>query len=197
MYRLTPNMEQALRKSLEEYHRLFHNLRCSGEQLEALIFKAIQLDSEAGHQASWQAGAHDTEADIRVRVNGELYPLQIKSGTVTRNGYLRLSGSRLTRFRENFGAITEYLNSSGSDILSVSYRQENNRTGRYHIYRIRYVDREYLHQLSEDAWVQSGQSWKQTNQYGVNFTLSPSMSWQIWWELPLDLLDESPEFTIG
>ena len=73
MYQLTSRMEQALRQSLEKYHYLFDGGRCSGWELEELVFKAIQSDNTAGHHAAWQEGGHDDQADIRVRVNGEVY----------------------------------------------------------------------------------------------------------------------------
>lgn len=82
MYQLTARMEQTLRQYLEKYHDLFDGGRCSGWELEELVFKSIQSDSTAGHHATWQEGGHDDEADIRVRVNGIVYPLQIKSGAI-------------------------------------------------------------------------------------------------------------------
>ena len=63
MYRLTARMEQTLRQYLEKYHDLFDGGRCSGWELEELVFKAIQADSTAGHHATWTEGGHD-EADI-------------------------------------------------------------------------------------------------------------------------------------
>ena len=204
MYQLTARMEQALRQSLEKYHDLFNGGRCSGWELEELIYKSIQSDSTAGHHATWQEGGHDDKADIRVRVNGIVHPLQIKSGEIkqvksgsVRSPHLVLSGHRLTRFRGDFEKITEYLKSNVSDILSVPYRKVDDDTGRHHTYQIVYIEGFYLRQLSEDAWEQSGKSWKQTNQYGVIFTLSPSMSWQVWWRIPIESMTRSAEFSIG
>lgn len=70
MYQLTARMEQTLRQYLKKYHDLFDGGRCSGWELEELVFKSIQSDSTAGHHATWEEGGHDDEADIRVRVNG-------------------------------------------------------------------------------------------------------------------------------
>lgn len=41
MYRLTARMEQALRQNLEKYHALFDGGRCSGWELEELLFNQI------------------------------------------------------------------------------------------------------------------------------------------------------------
>ena len=190
MYRLTPKMEQSLQQSLQEYHNLFNDQRCSGIELEELIFKAIQLDSSTGHHASWKAGGHDPKFDIRVTEDsGQEYLLQIKSGSV-RGNYLNISGYRLGDFDGDLPAITEHLNNVNSEILSIPYRKVDDNTGRHHIYQIIYIDSEYLHGLGPSGWEESGTAWIQTNLYGVKFSLRPTMSWQIWWQIPKDLLDK-------
>lgn len=198
MYQLTPRMQQTLQQSLKKYHELFDGGRCLGWELEELIFKAIQSDSTARHYATWTEAGHDDEADIRVVVNNTEYALQIKSGTVKR-GYLELSGHRLGRFDGNLEDITEYLNNNSSEILSIPYRKVDDDTGRHHIYRIVYVDSTYLRLLAPTDWEKPNnrKSWRQTNPYGVIFTLHPSMSWQVWWRIPETLLEQMPEFTIG
>ena len=205
MYQLTPRMQQALRQNLEKYHDLFDGGRCSGWQLEELIYKSIQSDNTAGHHATWKEGGHDDQADIRVRVNNEIYPLQIKSGEIKqiksgneRKPHLVLSGHRMTRFKSDFKAITEYLNEERADFLSIPYRKVDDETGRHHTYQIVYVEGMYLRHLNPDQWERVGSSsWKQINPYGVIFTVSPSMSWQVWWRIPLSLVNHSIEFSIG
>ncbi len=205
MYRLTARMEQTLRQYLEKYHDLFDGGRCSGWELEELVFKSIQADSTAGHHAAWQEGGHDDQADIRVRVNGEVYPLQIKSGEIKQiksgdhiSPHLVLSGHRLGRFNGNFEDMTEYLNTDRADFLAIPYRKVDDDTGRHHIYQIVYVDQSYLRQLDPAGWENvSRSSWKQINSHNVIFTLHPTMSWQVWWRIPLSLVNPSPEFIIG
>lgn len=205
MYRLTARMEQTLRQNLEKFHELFDGDRCSGWQLEELIFKSIQADSTAGHHATWQEGGHDDEADIRVRVNGVVYPLQIKSGKIKqvksgngRSPHLVLSGHRLGRFNGDFDLMTEYLNEDRANFLSIPYRKVDDDKGRHHIYKVVYVEGAYLHKLNPSQWEKvSKSSWKQINSHGVIFTLHPSMSWQVWWRIPLSLVDHSQEFIIG
>ena len=204
MYQLTPRMQQNLRQYLEKYHDLFDGGRCSGWELEELIYKSIQSDNTAGHHATWKEGGHDNQADIRVRVNGEIYPLQIKSGEIKqvksgdhRKPHLVLSGHRMTRFKGDFKAITEYLNEERADFLSIPYRKVDDDTGRHHIYQIVYVEGRALRQLNPNQWEKVKSSWRQVNPYGVIFTVSPVMSWQIWWRIPLSLVHHSPEFVIG
>ncbi len=204
MYRLTPRMQRNLRQYLKKYHDLFDGGRCSGWKLEELIYKSIQSDNTAGHHATWKEGGHDDQADIRVKVNGEIYPLQIKSGEIKqiksagkKKPYLVLSGHRITRFKGDFKAITEYLNEERADLLSMPYRKVDDENGRHHNYRIVYVEGRYLRQLNPDHWEKAKSSWKQINRYGVDFTVSPSMSWQVWWRIPLSLVHHSPEFVIG
>ena len=179
MYRLTPRMVQHFRQDLERYHALFSAGRCSGWELEELIFRAIQSDNNAQHHAFWKEAGHDDEADIRVRTNGETYLLQIKSGAI-RGGFLTLSGHRLGRFNGNFRQITTYLNDVTADIISVPYRKVDDDDGRHHIYRIMYADAARLTGLRANGWAEHGRAWEQINRHGVVFSLRPSMSWQIW-----------------
>ena len=195
MYRLTPRMLQYFRQDLERYHALFSAGRCSGWELEELIFRAIQSDNNAQHHAFWKEAGHDDEADIRVRTNGDTHLLQIKSGSI-RGGFLTLSGHRLGRFDGDLGLISEYLNSNSAQIVSVPYRKVDDENGRHHIYRVVYGNVEHLTGLRANDWEQVGAAWTQTNRYGVEFSLRPSMSWQIWWRMPERLLEQGIEIVV-
>lgn len=194
MYRLTPRMQQILRRNLKEYHYLFNGGGCSGQCLEELIFQSIRLDYDAGHYATWKRAGHDDQADICVTVNGETYPLDIKSGLVKRT-YLTLSGPRLQRFGRDIEQITAYLNNREAQILSVSYRRADEDRG-IHLYQIVYVDATYFRDLNPSSWKKIGERWEQTNQYGVICLLNPAMGWKIRWKIPEELLDVSEEFYI-
>ncbi|MDE2759317.1 MAG: hypothetical protein OXH90_03325 [Paracoccaceae bacterium] len=200
-YRLTPRMLQSFRNDLTSFHHLFTGSRCSGWQLEELIWRAINSDPATGHHALWREAGHDDQADIVVRINGRYIPLQIKSGKVTsprRLNYqiLKISGHRLTRFEGDFERITEYLNHRPAEILSVSYRRLEDDQGLSHEYTIRHIDSEILTGLIPENWIQQGTSHYQTNAQGVDFKLSPNMSWQIWWTIPEYLFEEGPTFII-
>ena len=200
-YRLTPRMLQHFRNSLTEYHRLFDGGRCDSWQQEELIVKAIQSDTQSQHQAFWTEGGHDDQADVRVRTNGEEHAIQIKSGRIkkSRGGVeqLVLSGHRLGRFDGVMEDISAYLNGRDAQILSVPYRRVDGEQGRQHKYRVCYIAAEVLAQVDPRAWERRGAAWHQTSPNGVEFSLRPSMSWQIWWMIPLVEVVQEEEWSIG
>ena len=199
MYRLTPRMLQRLERDFGKYHELFSGGRCLGWELEELLVAAIQSDTRARHNVFWQEAGHDDLADIHVRTNGEVHSLQIKSGQIKgrKDKYLVLSGHRLGRFDGNLSSITRYLNDMSANVISVPYRQVDDDRGRQHIYRVCYVDIGYLTGLNANDWERrSRSSYTQTTNDGVKFSLRPSMSWQVWWRIPLDLIEMSHEMII-
>lgn len=195
MYRLTPRMLQHFEQGLRKFHALFSSGRCLGWQQEELIAGAIKADTQAQHHVFWKEGGHDDEADIRVRTNGDMHLLQVKSGKVA-GGKLTLSGHRLGRFNGDLRRITDYLNANSANILTVPYEKTDDANGITHAYTVSYVDVHHLTGLRADKWEKVGASYKQTNADGVEFTLSPSMSWQVWWRIPLSLVEESPTISI-
>lgn len=64
-------MLQDLESGLRKFHDLFGGGRCDGWQLEELLVRAIQSDTQAQHNVYWQEGGHDDKADMQVRTNGE------------------------------------------------------------------------------------------------------------------------------
>ena len=199
MYRLTPPMLQNFERGLRDFHDLISGGPCHVWQLEELLVKAIQSDMQSQHSVFWQGGSHDDKADMRVRTNGEVHPLQIKSGRITgkRVPKLVLSGHQLGRFKGDLAAITDYLNNRTANIVCVPYERIDDERGRQHIYTVSYVDIESLQGVNPDGWTKSGASWKQTNPSGVELSLNPSMSWQVWWRIPVRLIHETPPIVIG
>lgn len=51
MYKLTPRMLQDLESGLRKFHDLFGSGRCDGWQLEELLVRAIQSDTQAQRKA--------------------------------------------------------------------------------------------------------------------------------------------------
>lgn len=196
MYKLTPRMLQHFAKSLRKYHELFSGGRCQSWELEELIVQAIKSDTTVDHHVKWQEAGHDDKADITVRPNGKEYKIQIKSGKATK-AHLAISGHRLTRFKQDFLAITNYLNNAEANIISVRYRQENNEYGKQHIYQLCYLDIKHLTTIDFHGWKLKGKQHTQTSSEGVVFSLAPSMSWQIWWKIPHQLFEETPEIIIS
>lgn len=185
MYKLTPRMAQSLRHELGRFHQQFSGGRCAGWQLEELIVKAIKSDTTAQHHVLWKEGGHDDQADIVVRTGREEHQIQIKSGKQNKPGYLDISGHRLGRFEGDLTAISCYLNNKRDSIISVAHRAEDGEDGRSHIYELRYIRRDMLRGLSASGWEERGKQFVQINHRGVEFSLRPSMSWQIWWRIPI------------
>ena len=187
-YRLTPRMVQNLASFLKKYHELFSGGRCAGWELEELVVKAIKSDTQANHHVKWREGGHDFEEDINVRTNGQSYSLQIKSGQI-KNDCLVLSGNRLGRFDGDFSKITGFLNNKKDNVISLPYNVVDDEKGRTHKYKLVYIDIILLKGLSEDQWQEKGKQYIQKTSQGVECSLRPKMSWQIWWQIPLDLLE--------
>jgi len=189
-------MTQRFESDLRKFHELFMGGRCAGWQQEELLVAAIKSDTRAQHQVFWVEAGHDDKADIRVRTNGEIHAIEIKSGSLKKDN-LVLSGHRLGRFHGDLQKITQYLNQKTADIISIPHEQIDDEQGRRHIYRLRYVDVRTLTSLKPDAWEKKGTSWIQENDHGVISSLRTSMSWQIWWTIPLEIVEEGREIVIG
>lgn len=195
VYRLTPRMLQRLERDLRKYHELFSGGRCAGWQQEELVVAAIKSDTAAQHHVFWQEAGHDDKADIRVRTNGDEHFLQLKSGKVQAESLI-LSGHRLGRFGGVLKDITDYLNSGSANLLAIPYKRVDDENGRRHIYQVSYVDAELLTGLSADDWKREGKSYEQVNEYGVEFSVRPSMSWQVWWSIPLSHVEQEEPFIV-
>ncbi len=190
-------MLQRFRQDLGKYHGLFTAGRCQGWEQEELIVNAIKSDTQAQDSVKWKEAGHDAEADIRVKTNGKSHEIQIKSGQVKpKKRALIISGHRLGRFDGDMVEITKYLNDNKANIISVSYAKRDDEKGRHHQYCLRYIDIKLLTGISPDKWEKMGKQYCQKNSCGVLFSLRPKMSWQIWWEIPLELTEETEEFTV-
>lgn len=201
MYKLTNKMCEQLQKYLEQYHKLFKHCRCRSEELEELIVKSIASDNHSNHKTEWKEGSHDKEKDITVFVSGRPIYLQVKSGTI-KNKKLKLSGPRLTRFKGDLSRITSYINCSKTQIVAVPKMQNKDSPKNSFQYLIAYIDAKHLTGLKENKWSnklkngKKGESYMQSNNKMVEFTLSPNMSWQLWWTIPEKLIDIDYEITI-
>ena len=164
--------------------------------MEELIVAAIKADTQTQHHVRWHESGHDDLADIIVRTNGTQHPIQIKSGKIA-NDNLILSGHRLGRFDGVLEDISGYLNTPNANIIAIPYRQADGKQGRQHIYRLCYVDMDVMTDLTPGNWEQKGKQYVQVNGYGVEFSLRPSMSWQIWWRIPVSRIQTTDEFVIG
>ncbi len=189
-------MRQQLKQFITQYHHLFDGGRCSGWELEELIVKAIKADTQAQHHVLWKEGGHDDKADIVIHTSDVDYKVQVKSGQFDKKNIV-LSGHRLGRFKGDLKAISDYLNSSEANIISVPYYKKEDSGGRKHVYKLCYVDVKNLHGLIDDNWKKKKTVYEQVNEAGVVFSLYPSMSWQIWWRIPITAIEVTDIGEIG
>ena len=198
MYELTPKMEQKFRSLLGDFHELFDGSRCSGHLLEELLVNSIKSDTRSKHHAIWDENTHDDNHDILVEeTNGQRHYLEVKSGKISGKGVakvLTLSGHRLGRFEGDLDRISDYLNRSVSQIVSVPYRRIEDSGGRNHLYKITYIQSKVLKGVKGADWRKIRKQFRATNELGVEFTLNPTMSWQVWWKIPYRLVVEKEEF---
>ena len=191
-YRLTDIMLQNLEKDLRKFHELFQGGRCQAWQLEELIAKAIRSDFSKSESVVWKGNGHDIGCDIIV--NGK-HEMQIKSGAVKKENLI-ISGHRLGRFGGDFEKITNFLNQNKYLLVAVPYYKEECQLGKSHIYQIFYIDSEILKINDYKKWQQNKKSYTCINKHGVELSVRPSMSWQIWWKIPINILPDNDKTRI-
>ena len=169
-YKLSKEDKKRIQSLLKEYHKLFPKLKCKGECLEHIVAKAI------GGEV---LGGHDKHSDIKINN----FFIQVKSGEINNKDILTISGHRLTRFKKDFSKINKFLSSVESIIISVPTKKK---TFDYLIYEI---DPSIL--KPSESWTKKGKSYYQVNEKNVILTISPSMSWQVWWKIPIVILKNS------
>ena len=180
MYRLTNEMLQNFENNLKTFHQLFQGGRCQAWQLEELLAKAIRSDFSKSEKVVWKGNGHDIGCDIIVNDTNKI---QIKSGQVKNNNIV-ISGHRLGRFKGNFKEITDFINSNDYLIISVPYYSTLDEHGKKHCYQLIYFPCEWLKVDNYENWKDN----QHTNNNGVIMNIHPSMSWQIWWQIPMDII---------
>ena len=111
-----------------------------------------------------------------------------------KNNAITISGHRLGRFDGNLKKITEYLNNPSSDVVSI-YNPEVKSDK--HFYTIASIPKYIFEGLKPDEWTKSRSSYSQTNAKGVKFSLRTTMSWQIWWDIPISLIKIEEQIEIN
>ena len=191
MYKLTDIMIQNLENDLKTFHNLFRGGRCEAWQLEELIVRAIKSDHSKIESVAWTGRGHDVGKDVRItEENGKVNDIQIKSGKVEKSN-MTVSGHRTGRFKGDLNKITEFLNSSKYDTFLIPYYKEENELGRRFIYKIFYADSNIF--KIDNGWEpkigkKGGKTFFTQNSKGIKMSLKISMSWQIWYEIPLNIL---------
>jgi hypothetical protein len=191
MYKLTDIMIQNLEKDLKIFHSLFSGGRCEAWQLEELIVNAIKSDHSKSEWVKWIGRGHDVDKDVQIKeTNDKVNDIQIKSGKI-KNSNIVVSGHRTGRFKGDLNKIKEFLNSNKYDTFLIPYREEVDKLGKRFIYQIFYADSN-IFKIDNDWEPKNSEKGTKTfftqNSKGVKIFLRPSMSWQIWYEIPLSIL---------
>ena len=185
MYKLTDIMLQTFEKDLRKFHELFQGGRCQSWQLEELLAKAIRSDFNKSDKVVWKGNGHDIGADIIVN---DKYNIQIKSGKIDKK-YLTLSGHRLGRFGGDLEKITEFLNANTYDLIAVPHETQEGTYGKKHVYQLFYINTDILKIECYTRWKKKKNNHHSINDGGVELIIYPSMSWQVWWKVPLIKLE--------
>ena len=176
-------MVQHFEKGLIDFHKLFQGGRCQAWQLEELLAKAIRSDFAHAEKVVWKGNGHDIDADIIIN---DTHHLQVKAGKITKDT-LVLSGHRLGRFKGDFEQIIKFLNQSNYVVVAVPYHRVDDDKGITHIYRLFYIAPKIF--KVEGSFEPYKGSYRYVNKYDVTMHIRPSMSWQIWWEIPIKHLN--------
>ena len=137
------------------------------------------------------ARGHDVGKDVQIiETNGKVNDIQIKSGKVEKSNMV-VSGHRTGRFEGDLNKIKEFLNSNKYDTFLIPYRKEEDKLGRRFVYKIFYahsnifkIDNNWEPKIGKKG----GKTFFTQNSKGVKMSLRISMSWQIWYEIPLSIL---------
>ncbi|HIF61801.1 MAG TPA: hypothetical protein EYQ38_02450 [Candidatus Pelagibacter sp.] len=179
MININNEVYENLRTSLTIHHQLYKKIRCKAEYLEELLTSSFE---SANYKVKWKPASHDKKKDLVV--NGK--NLSIKSGVLKpQKKMIEISGHRLTRFKHDLNEITNYLNKS-TDTLCVYNPQKNSQI---HKYSLSIINKEKFSNLQKNKWQERKNSFKQINDFGVEFSIQKSMSDQVWWKIPVQQLE--------
>lgn len=214
LFELTASMMRHFRNSLRQYHNTFDHGRCKADELEELLVKAIMSDaveSKGGQKGTkqsigvtWTPGSHQLIDIVVVDEAGSAHEIQVKSGVLKPTKQMvEISGNRLGRYVDFTKAqqfdqpararITTFLQQNTLEMISVWHRKADTIWGDDHEYIVTYLDAAPLCDVNPDSWRRKGSQWLQTNSHGIEFSLRPTMSWQIWWLIPETLFTKSPQ----
>jgi len=190
MFELSKITVKTLASSLTMYHGLFQHNKCEAKEMEELVAKAIDMDPQYTGSVNWRSGSHEPGSDIVVGST----KLSIKSGSI-RKDILTVSGNRLTKARGDFNVINSLLKSYVSDVvICLVYTEIDG------VYKVVYVDSSvFLYPSEAKCWLPamskksgsiSSYTWSPDN--GLVVKVTPAMSWQVWWHIPIAICRVGP-----
>lgn len=173
-----------LKRNLEIFHSLF-DIPCQDRYSENLYHRAMLDAGYDKNHVIWHKNSHGT-TDIELRYpNHKPFHLSMKSGLQQKRN-LRISGFRLSKYEGDMHQINEHLKKPSEDlVISMNgIEQKDSWT-----YVIQYIPSDiFTYPNSGQAWEEHGKHYKHTMDNGIDCFIFPKMSYQIWWEIPYDLL---------
>lgn len=194
LFEMSEIVIKILEQKLIMYHGLFQQNKCEAKEMEELVASALDIDPVNAGFVDWKSGSHTPGSDIIIHNNNKL---SIKSGTIEKN-MIVISGNRLTKAKENFNIINSLLKSYISDVMiCFIYNQING------CYQIFYIDSNvFMYPDSAKSWKpivskKSGliSSWCYIVSNGMLIKITPAMSWQVWWYVPLNISRMGPNIS--
>lgn len=185
LFEMSPITTTSLKTSLTVYHGLFRQNKCEAKEMEELVASALKIDPIYTDKVEWKSGSHEPGSDIII----PNIKLSIKSGTI-KDETITISGNRLTKAKENFNIINSLLKSYVSDVMICFVYEKKDDT-----YQVIYVDSDvFIYPELASDWknVMSKKSgnttaWTWTPPNDMLVKITPSMSWQVWWHIPLKI----------
>jgi hypothetical protein len=191
---------QNLTNNLNLFHQIFKKCICKGEYIEELFQQCLEQDPVLTGKVEWKYGSHKSKYDIKIPTD----QISIKSGTITEGNLVSISGHRLTKLNGDLNEINKTLKSNVSNlVICCNFIPVNGKKQ----YIIRYLDKEvFSYPKFGSEWIpKSGKKNKSkskitlyewTSPNGIYMTITPSMSWQIWRNVPLLLFRTGPSILI-
>lgn len=198
-FRFKRSIIERIRNDLIKYHEIFDDPKNACKDLRTEeIYKNAMVDEIKGKKLSryikWECGSHSDKSDIEVLPYRPFYVpfhMSIKSGSISGN-YVKISGWRLAEIYKEGGmvAVNEYLKNHIQDVVisMTGFREE---PGKWK-YVIRYIPNTiFIYPDSADAWTEptdAANRYKYTMENGIKCAISPTLSHQLWWEIPQKII---------
>jgi hypothetical protein len=189
------------------HHHQIHSLPLKAEPLEDQLFHSMYDNAENKALYSvidWLGGSHKQAIDISFteKVNCDL---SIKSGVLkNKDKTTVISGGRLqkilgveqdadfkTLWDKGGQNIVDYLNSNSEHTILCApckIKKEKNKIKSI-LYKLQYITGDCFTYPSFDKWNINKKVIEIILDNGIKVSIRPSLSWQIWWQIPTSLFN--------